>query len=92
MRFEWDPRKASLNLVKHGVSFEEATTALRDPLSATAHDPDHSISEHRWVTFGLSSKERLIVVSHTEQGKIIRIISARLATKKERKIYAEEEI
>ena len=90
MKFEWDPRKASLNLTKHGVSFEEATTALRDLLSATAHDPDHSIGEHRWITFGLSSKGRLIVVSHTERGEAIRVISARLATKQERKIYEEK--
>lgn len=90
MKFEWDSHKASLNFKKHDVSFEEATTALRDPLSATAHDPDHSISEHRCVTFGLSSKGRIIVVSHTERSETIRIISARVATKQERKIYEEK--
>lgn len=90
MKFEWDPNKASLNLAKHKVSFEEATTALRDPLSATAHDPDHSLNEHRWITFGLSSKGRLIVVSHTERGEAIRVISARLATKQEKNFYEEE--
>ena len=90
--FSWDPTKAIINFEKHGVSFEEATTAFRDPLSATAQDPDHSIGEHRWVTFGLSSKERLIVVSHAEHNGIIRIISARLTTKQEKKIYEEEKI
>ncbi len=89
MKFEWDPRKAALNLAKHGVSFEEATTAFRDTLSATALDPDHSVGERRFVTFGLSSKGRLLVVSHTERGETIRIISARCTTKQERIIYEE---
>lgn len=90
VKFEWDQRKAALNLKKHGVSFVEATTALRDPLSATARDPDHSVDESRFVTFGRSSKRRLLVVSHTERGEIIRIISARLAGRQERKIYEEK--
>lgn len=89
MRFQWDRRKAKLNLRKHRVSFEEATTAFRDPLSATGTDPDHSAVENRFVTFGLSSKGRLLTVSHTERGESIRIISARHATKPERKIYEE---
>ncbi len=89
MKFEWDPRKAKLNLRKHRVSFEEATTAFRDPLSATAPDPDHSSSEHRFVTFGVSSKGRLLTISHTERGESIRIITARRATKEERNIYEE---
>ena len=89
MKFEWDSRKAALNLAKHGVSFEEATTAFRDPLSATTLDPDHSVSESRFITFGLSSKRRLLVISHTELGETIRLISARLVTKQERKIYEE---
>jgi hypothetical protein len=89
MTFEWDPRKAELNRLKHGVSFEEATTVFRDPLSATAEDPDHSKGEDRYITFGLSSKRRLVVVAHTERGETIRIISARLATKREMKIYEE---
>ena len=59
MKFEWDPRKAKLNLRKHRVSFEEATTAFRDPLSASAPDPDHSIREHRFVTFGISSRGKI---------------------------------
>ncbi len=89
MKFEWDLQKAALNLKKHGVTLEEATTVFRDPLSATAHDPDHSIAESRFVTFGLSSTGRLLVVSHTERGDSIRVISARTATKLEREIYEE---
>ncbi|HKA55356.1 MAG TPA: BrnT family toxin [Candidatus Binatia bacterium] len=89
MQFEWEPGKATLNRAKHGVSFAEATTAFRDPLSATTLDPDHSAGESRFVTFGLSAKGRLLVISHTERGETIRIISARLATKRERKIYEE---
>ena len=89
MKFAWDPRKAKLNLGKHRVSFEEATTAFRDPLSATTPDPDHSSSEHRFVTFGVSSRGKLLTISHTERGESIRIINARRATKEERKIYEE---
>jgi uncharacterized DUF497 family protein len=89
MKFEWDSRKARLNRAKHRVSFAEATTAFRDPLSATAPDPDHSDNEYRFVTFGVSTNGRLLTISHTERGESIRIISARLATKPERKIYEE---
>jgi uncharacterized DUF497 family protein len=87
MRFTWDTKKADSNLRKHGVSFEEATTAFRDTFSVTGYDPDHSIDEDRFVTFGISNKNRLLIVSHTEEGEVIRIISCRLATKHERKIY-----
>ena len=90
MRLTWDARKAAANLRKHGVSFEEASTVFRDTLSATGLDPDHSIGEHRFVTFGISKQGRLIVVSHTEEDNTIRIISARLATRQERKIYEED--
>ena len=89
MRFEWDRAKAAENLRKHAVSFEEAATVFRDTLSATGHDPDHSVDEGRYITFGISSRGRLLVVSHTERGDTIRIISARLVTKGERKIYEE---
>jgi uncharacterized DUF497 family protein len=89
MRFEWDPRKAAANLRKHAVSFEEATTALRDHLALTGRDPDHSVGEARYVTFGVSSQGRLLVVAHTEHGGLIRIISARTATRSERNIYEE---
>ena len=89
MQFTWDPKKANTNLRKHGVSFEEAVTVFRDILSATGHDPDHSIDEDRFVTFGVSQAGRLLVVSHTEGDDIIRIISARSATRQEQKIYEE---
>ena len=90
MKFEWDSQKAALNLKKHGVTFEEATTVFRDTLSATDHDPDHSTGDDRFITFGLSSSGRLLVVSHTERKDGIRIISARPATKREKKIYEED--
>ena len=89
MSFTWDTKKAAANHRKHGVSFEEASSALRDTLSATAHDPDHSEDEDRFVTFGISSQGRLLAVSHADRGNSIRIISARLATNAERKIYEE---
>ena len=89
MTFEWNPKKANSNLLKHKVSFEEAATALSDPLAATGVDPDHSIDEFRFITFGVSEFGRLLVVAHTERGETIRIISARLASKSERKIYEE---
>ncbi len=91
MRSEWDSRKAAANLRKHGVSFEEAATVFRDTLSASAVDPDHSVGEVRYITFGVSAQGRLLVVAHTERDDTIRIISARLATKEERKIYEEGE-
>jgi hypothetical protein len=83
MKIEWDPRKAKSNLKKHEVSFEEAATALSDRMAATGADPDHSIIEERYVTFDISQKGRLLVVSHTEKGETIRIISARRASKGE---------
>ncbi|NCO60250.1 BrnT family toxin [bacterium] len=89
MKIEWDPKKAKSNFEKHGVSFEEAATALSDPMAATGADPDHSLSEERYVTFGVSEKGRLVVVSHTEKDQTIRIISARKASKGERKLYEE---
>ena len=89
MRYEWDARKAAANRSKHGVSFQEAPTVFRDPLSQTCGDPDHSVAENRFVTFGLSARGRLLVVAHTEQGDTIRIISAREATARERAIYEE---
>ena len=89
MHFEWDPKKAAINRRKHGVTFEEASSALRDPLSATGHDPDHSKDEDRFVTFGISSHGRLLAVSHTERPNAVRIISARLATNSERQIYEQ---
>jgi len=89
VHFEWDRAKAEDNIAKHGVSFGEATTALRDPLSTTGVDPDHSFGEERFITFGVSTRGRLLVVAHTDHEDIIRIISAREATRTERAIYEE---
>jgi hypothetical protein len=89
MKFFWDSKKDAANLKKHGVSFEEASTVFRDVLSVTGADLDHSAGERRFVTFGNSKQNRLLVVAHTEDGDIIRIISARLITRQERKIYEE---
>lgn len=91
MKFSWDPKKAAANLKKHGVSFEEASTVFHDTLSVTGSDPDHSGQERRFVTFGNSSQDRLLVVAHTDEGETIRMISARLVTKQERRIYEEGE-
>ena len=85
--FEWHPEKAESNLQKHGVSFEEAASVFFDPLSLTIPDPLHSDDENRFVTNGLSSQQRHLVVVHSERDDKIRIISARLATPGERKKY-----
>ncbi len=89
MNFEWDPKKATANGKKHGVTFQEAATIFGDPLAITFDDPDHSLSENRYITFGLSLQKRLIVVSHTERGDRTRIINARLMSREERRIYEE---
>ena len=87
MRFEWDSEKASENLRKHRVSFDEAATVFFDPLSTTIPDPDHSAGERRFLTMGGSSSGRLLVVAHVEHGSTLRLISARLASASERKRY-----
>ena len=89
MRFAWDKEKASRNLVKHGFAFEEAATVFGDPLSNTYPDQDHSIEEQRFVIIGLSDQGRILVVAHTDDGELVRIISAREATHGERKSYEE---
>lgn len=89
MHFEWDSTKATGNLRKHKVSFEEASSVFYDPLALSGDDPDHSEGEERLITFGISSTGRLLVVSHAQRGEAIRIISARLATRRERQIYEE---
>jgi uncharacterized protein len=89
MKIEWDPRKATSNLRRHKVSFEEASTTLSDPMAATGADPDHSITEDRFITFGVSERGRLLVVAHTDEGETIRIISDRRASKGERELYEE---
>ena len=89
MRFEWDPDKDKKNVRKHGVSFQEAASVFYDPLAVSGPDPDHSEGEQRFVTFGLSSTEKLLVVVHTFRIEEIRIISARVATRKEWRIYEQ---
>jgi len=87
--FEWDPRKAALNLRKHGVSFEDAQSAFSDERARLMDDPDHSPDEDRFLLLGLSSSLRLLVVAHCYRvdGNIIRIISARKATRDEQRFY-----
>ena len=87
MRFEWNSTKAQLNFSKHGISFEEASTIFGDPLSITSPDPDHSEEEARWISIGVSTNFKTIVVVHTDRAETLRIISARLATKRERECY-----
>ncbi len=89
LRFTWDPPKAAANL-QHGVSLIEASTALADAPSITISDHDHSASEERSVLVGRSDRNRLLIVAHVERGDLIRIINARLATRRERKTYEEE--
>ena len=90
MNFEWDEAKAAANFRKHKVTFEEASTIFDEGLSFTGRDPDHSVGEHRFITFGLSAANRILAVSHAERGDVIRIISARPATRMERKMYEED--
>jgi len=89
MEFEWDQKKAAANEQKHKVAFQEAATVFGDPLAITFGDPDHSLNEERYITFGLSKQNRLLVLSHTDRGDRIRIISARIMIRKERRIYEE---
>ncbi|HEV2379231.1 MAG TPA: BrnT family toxin [Terriglobia bacterium] len=83
--FSWNPDKARRNARKHAVTFEEAGSVLRDPLSVTIGDPLHSTEEYRFVTMGASDKGRVLVVVHSDFGEMIRIVSARLATRRERR-------
>ncbi len=87
LTFEWDLKKAETNLKKHGVSFEETSTAFKDHLSLTIDDPLHSSEEERLILIGMSYNNRMLVIVHTEIKDKIRIISARKATKKERNYY-----
>lgn len=89
MEFEWDPLKATSNVQKHNVSFQEAATVFQDALSVTFPDPDHSMGESRYVIIGLSQYGQLLVVAHTERGDRIRIISARRTTQNEQRFYEE---
>lgn len=89
MTFEWDPQKANKNTKKHGVSFQEAASVLGDALSITYHDPDHSVTEQRFITIGTSRLGKVLVVAHTDRGGNVRIISARKTTRQERECYEE---
>jgi len=89
MSFEWDEEKARANLEKHDVSFEEAQTVFDDPLYVDFHDPEHSYEEHRYIILGESRQGRLLLVSYTERGGVIRLISSREATPAERRDYEE---
>ena len=89
--FEWDPAKAEQNLRKHGVSFEEASTVFGDPLNLLMMDPDHSEGEQRYLLLGLSTQRRLLVVAFAERPPRTQLVSARLATRRERKRYEEEQ-
>jgi len=90
VNFEWDPGKASQNRRKHRVSFQEAATIFGDPLAVTYPDPDHSISEQRFITVGMSSPGRVLIVAHSDRDENVRIISARKTTQRERKQYEEK--
>jgi hypothetical protein len=87
LSFEWDANKARTNLVKHDISFEEASTVFGDPRSLTIPDPTHSTVENRFVIIGTSHRGKLLVVVHTERDDNIRIISARTASRRERRSY-----
>ncbi|HVA46760.1 MAG TPA: BrnT family toxin [Pirellulales bacterium] len=89
LEFEWDSAKAKRNQQKHRVAFEEASTVFSDPLSVTIDDPLHSDDEERFIILGESDRWRLLVVVFTERGSNIRIISARVATRRERNDYEE---
>ncbi len=90
MEFEWDRNKATTNEKKHGISFSEATTVFGDQLELTIPDPDHSSGEYRFLSIGRSNAGNLLVVSYTErQQELIRIISARKATRQEQKYYEQ---
>jgi uncharacterized DUF497 family protein len=89
VEFDWDPGKATTNLKKHRVTFQEAATVLEDPLSTTFPDEAHSTEEGRFLTIGTSTRHRLLVVAHTERNDMIRIISARRATRRERAFYEQ---
>lgn len=89
MSFEWDEDKAATNVEKHGVSFEEAQTVFDDPLFVDFYDLEHSHEEHRYIILGASNQGRLLMVSYTERGDNVRLISSREATPAERRAYEE---
>jgi uncharacterized DUF497 family protein len=91
VRFEWDPGKAESNLARHGVSFDEASTVVGDPLATTVPDTAHSLDEQRFLTTGMSNRHRVVIVWHGNQGDVVRIIGAREATPRERRTYESGE-
>jgi len=92
LHFEWGDNKARLNLRSHGIGFDEAATVFVDPLARIFDDETHSLEELREIVIGHSSEDRLLLVCFTERGDVIRIISARKATRKERNDYEENEL
>jgi len=90
VQYDWDAEKATRNFSKHRVSFEEATTVFEDPLFVVFADPRHSLEENRFIIIGETARRKLLMVAYSERGDRIRIISARKATPKERKVYEEE--
>lgn len=89
MKFEWDASKAASNLRKHGVSFQEGASVFGDPMALTFDDPDHSIGESRFLAFGITKNGKFVIVSYTGAAGVIRIISVRMMSKRERKIYED---
>jgi len=89
LTFEWDPDKAAANKLNHAVTFEEALSAFHDPLGRVLPDPDHSVSERREILVGHSRRGRLLLVAFTQRSSRIRIISARRATRRERRAYED---
>ena len=89
MQFEWDEQKDRINRQKHGITFKEASQVFFDELSATGDDTEHSEDEKRLITFGLSLRRELLVVCHVDRGNAVRIVSARRATRAERRIYEQ---
>ena len=89
--FEWDPNKAGTNSEKHGVGFDEAATVFGDPLALHMEDPDHPADEMRYLVLGMSTRQRLLVVAFAERPPTTRIISARKATRPERRSYEQDE-
>jgi len=88
--YEWDPGKADANIRKHDVSFEEAATVFTDPFALSFDDPDHSADENRFITIGMSDRNRIIFLAHADGAEDrIRVISARKATKTEAHDYQE---
>jgi len=89
MKFDWDVRKAAINVAKHGIGFEQAITVFDDPVYLDIYDVAHSVTEHRWIRVGWSDSGVLVVVYTERKGRTYRIISARRANRKERRLYNE---